>query len=205
VDGGKMSKSLGNFYTLDDLRHRGYTPAEVRYALLSGHYHQPLNFTLHSLDAARAALQKLAKFEKGLREESGNNPAPSHDELASSDGPGPFQSAWDCLLDNLNVPAALGGVFTVIHQTRRSELSGDEVQSLWEGLHFMLDALGIVLPPVKSDEVVEAPDEIKALAEQRWAAKQARDFRTADELRKQIELAGWIIKDSKEGYALLPK
>jgi cysteinyl-tRNA synthetase len=205
VDGGKMSKSLGNFYTLDDLRHRGYTPAEVRYTLLSGHYHQPLNFTLHSLDAARAALQKLARFEKVLHEESGHHPAPSHDALASSGGPGPFQSAWDCLLDNLNVPAALGGVFTVMHQTRRSELSGDEARSLWEGLHFMLDALGILLPPVKEDEVVEAPDEIKALAEQRWAAKQARDFRTADELRKQIELADWIIKDSKEGYTLLPK
>ncbi len=64
VDGGKMSKSLGNLYTLDDLKHRGFTPAEVRYVLVSGHYRQPLNFTLHSLDAARAALMKLAKFEK---------------------------------------------------------------------------------------------------------------------------------------------
>jgi cysteinyl-tRNA synthetase len=205
VDGGKMAKSLGNFYTLDDLQHRGYTPAEVRYTLLSGHYHQPLNFTLHSLDAARAALQKLAKFDKALRDSTSRSAAPGHDDMVKAGSPGVFQSAWDCLLDNLNVPAALGGIFTVMNHTKRSELSSGEVQSLWSGLHFMLDALGIILPPVKEDEVVEAPDSVKALAEQRWLAKQARDFASADDLRKQVELAGWIIKDSKDGYTLVPK
>ncbi len=73
VDGGKMSKSLGNLYTLEDLGTRGYSPAEVRYTLLSGHYGQPLNFTLHSLDASRHALAKLAKFEKaGARRREGS-------------------------------------------------------------------------------------------------------------------------------------
>jgi cysteinyl-tRNA synthetase len=60
VDGGKMSKSLGNLYTLADLEKRGYSAPEVRYVLISGHYRAPLNFTFHSLDAARQALQKLA-------------------------------------------------------------------------------------------------------------------------------------------------
>jgi cysteinyl-tRNA synthetase len=173
--------------------------------LLSGHYHQPLNFTLHSLDAARAALQKLAKFEKALREVVKATAAPTHEALVKSGSAGPFQAAWDSLLDNLNVPGAQGGVFTVMNKTKVAELSPPDAKSMWEGLHFILDALGIDLPPVKEDEVVEAPDEIKALAEQRWTAKQARDFRTADDLRKQIELAGWIVKDSKEGYQLLPK
>ena len=205
VDGGKMSKSLGNLYTLDDLKHRGYTPADVRYTLLSGHYHQPLNFTLHSLDAARAALQKLAKFEKALREKAGASTSLTHDELVKLGNAGPFQSAWNSLLDNLNVPGAQGGVFSVLNKTKVADLTPDDAQAHWEGLHFILDALGIELPPVKEDETAEAPDDIKALAEQRWTAKQARDFRAADELRKQIELAGWIVKDSKEGYTLLPK
>jgi cysteinyl-tRNA synthetase len=205
VDGGKMSKSLSNLYTLDDLKHRGFTAGEVRYVLLSGHYHQPLNFTLHSLDAARAALQKLAKFEKALREAAKGSAAPSHETLVKDGSPGPFQAAWDSLLDNLNVPGAQGVVFSVLNKTKVADLTAADAKSTWQGLHFILDALGIELPPVKADEVVEAPDEIKALAEQRWTAKQARDFRTADELRKQIELAGWIVKDSKEGYVLMPK
>jgi cysteinyl-tRNA synthetase len=205
VDSGKMSKSLKNLYTLDDLKHRGYLPAEVRYVLLSGHYHQPLNFTLHSLDAAHAALQKLAKFEKALADSSGSAAAPSHDQLVEKGNAGAFSAAWESLLDNLNVPGALGSVFTVVNHTKLSALSGTEARTLWEGLHFILDALGIQLPPVKEDEIVEAPDDIKALAEERWTAKQARDFARADELRKQIDLAGWIIKDSKDGYQLFPK
>src|SRR5262249_35583467 len=151
------------------------------------------------------ALQKLAKFEKALREAAKADAAPSHEALTKTGNAGPFQSAWEALLDNLNVPGAQGGVFTVLNKTKVAELSADDAKGSWNGLHFILDALGIELPPVKEDEIVEAPDEIKALAEQRWAAKQSRDFRAADELRKQIELAGWVIKDSKEGYLLLAK
>lgn len=209
VDGGKMSKSLGNLYTLEDLKHRGYSPAEVRYTLLSGHYHQPLNFTLHSLDAARAALQKLAKFEKGLREAAKVEaaPTPTHETLAKQPlEAGAFQASWDALLEDLNVPGALGGVFSLLNKTKPTGLAAAEAKSLWEGLHRVLDALGVVLPAVKEeDSGADVPAEIKALAEQRWTAKQARDFAGADDLRKQIDAAGWVIKDSKEGYVLLPK
>lgn len=208
VDGGKMSKSLGNLYTLEDLKHRGYSPAEVRYTLLSGHYHQPLNFTLHSLDAARAALQKLAKFEKGLREaaKAGSAPAPTHDAMVKQPlEAGAFQASWDALLEDLNVPGALGGVFSLLNKTKLAGLSEAEAKLLWAGLHRVLDALGVELPTVKEEETADVPDEIKALAEQRWTVKQARDFAGADELRKQIDAAGWVIKDSKEGYMLLKK
>ena len=205
VDGGKMSKSLGNLYTLDDLKHRGYSPAEVRYTLLSGHYHQPLNFTLHSLDASRAALQKLAKFEKGLREVAKAGDAPTHAALVKSGTPGAFQASWDSLLEDLNVSGALGGVFSLINKTKVASIPAEDAKALWIGLHFILDALGIQLPEVKEDEAVDAPEEIKALAEQRWNAKKARDFAASDDLRKQVEAAGWLIKDSKEGYTLLPK
>jgi cysteinyl-tRNA synthetase len=69
----------------------------------------------------------------------------------------------------------------------------------------MLRALGIALPPVAEDAAVDVPAEIQALAQQRWDAKQARDWAAADALRKQLEEAGWIIKDSKEGFTVLPK
>ena len=106
VDSGKMSKSLGNLYTLEDLEKRGYLPVEVRYVLISGHYRTPLNFTLHSLDAARQALQKLAKFEKAVREAAALLPG----ELVTGTGPGPLGAAWESLNDVLNsLPGMVSG------------------------------------------------------------------------------------------------
>ncbi len=205
VDGGKMSKSLGNLYTLGDLRDRGFTPAEVRYTLISGHYRQPLNFTLHSLDASRQALQKLAKFEKSLRERGGVSNSAAYGDVLKHGNAGIFQAAWEALLDDLNVPGALGGIFTVVNKTKAASLSADEARAAFMDLHFVLAALGLELPPVKEDEVVDAPAEVKALAEQRWTAKIARDFVAADDLRRQIEALGWIVKDSKDAYVLIPK
>jgi cysteinyl-tRNA synthetase len=199
-----MSKSLGNLYTLDDLKHRGFTPAEVRYTLLSGHYRQPLNFTLHTLDASRQALIKLAKFEQALFAQSGAAARPDYAELKRPAGMGVFQAAWDFLLDDLNVPAALGVVFGAINKTKAADLSAGEATVAGFGLHRVLAAIGIELPTLL-EEAVEVPAEIQALAEQRWLAKQARDWTTADDVRKQLELAGWIIKDNKDGFQVLPK
>lgn len=204
VDGGKMSKSLGNLFTLEDLQKRGYTPAEIRYTLLSGHYRQPLNFTMHSLDASRQALHRFGKFAQALGEKVGATAHPTHEELVKRRNAGAFQPAWELLLEDLNVPGALGQVFTVINKTKVGELTAAQAQELWLDFHFVLDAIGIVPPDIK-EEAVEAPDHIKALAEQRWAAKQAKDWAKADEYRKELEAAGWIIKDSKEGYQLVPK
>lgn len=197
VDGGKMSKSLGNLYTLADLQQRGYTPAEVRYVLISGHYRAPLNFTFHSLDSARQALQKLAKADKAL--------AAISPTLQHSNTPGPFQDAWDTLLNDLNVPGALGGIFGVLNKLKPAAISAEEAAAARNGLHFMLGALGIVLPPVQEEAAADVPADIQALAQQRWDAKQAKDWAAADALRKQLEAAGWLIKDSKEGFTVVPK
>lgn len=197
VDGGKMSKSLGNLYTLEDLAKRGYSAAEVRYVLIYGHYRAPLNFTMHSLDSARQALQKLARADKAL---SAISPTLQH-----SSAPGPFQDAWETLLHDLNVPGALGAVFGTLNKIKPASLATEEASTLRNGLHFMLHALGIVLPPVIEDAAVEVPADIQAFARQRWDAKQAKDWATADALRKQLEAAGWLIKDSKEGFTVVPK
>ncbi len=197
VDGGKMSKSLGNLYTLADLQQRGYSAAEVRYVLISGHYRAPLNFTFHSLDSARQAMQKLAKADKAL---SAISPALQH-----SHTPGPFEDAWDTLLNDLNVPGALGGIFSVLNKLKPAAISADEATAARSGLHFMLKALGLVLPPVQEEATAEVPTDIQALAQQRWDAKQSKDWATADVLRKELEAAGWLIKDSKEGFTVVPK
>ena len=202
VDGGKMSKSLGNLYTLEDLQKRGCTAAEVRYVLIAGHYRAPLNFTFHSLDAARQALHKLGKHEQSLRTKAGATQPPSRGEILAHGKAGVFQPGWDALLDDLNVPGALGGIFSHIKEADHTAADAATARSRWLSLWFMLDALGITLPPPEAEIAEEAPAEIQALAQNRWRAKQARDWPAADALRKQVEAAGWVIKDSKEGFTL---
>lgn len=205
VDGGKMSKSLGNLYTLGDLAERGYSAAEVRYTLISGHYRSPLNFTFHSLDSAKQALQKIAKFSHALSAAASPPPLLSHEELTASGNPGPFQDAWKILNEDLNVPGALGAVFGTLNKTKPATLSSNEALDALHGLQFMLDALGLDIPVQAEESVSEVPPEITGLAEQRWQAKQSKDWPAADALRKQLDEAGWIIKDHKEGYDILPK
>ena len=205
VDGGKMSKSLGNLYTLGDLEARGYTPAEVRYVLVGAHYRQPLNFTFHSLDAARQALQKLAKAERALHHAAGS-PAPlTHNHLIARD-PGPFTEAWTTLNDDLNVPGALGALFATLNKTKPAQLSPSDALAAWTGLHLLLDALGLTLPATADEPAdITLPADVQALAEQRWQAKLARDWATSDALRQQLDAAGWVIKDAKDSYQILPK
>jgi cysteinyl-tRNA synthetase len=196
VDGGKMSKSLGNLYTLEDLQKRGFTAEEVRYVLISGYYSVPLNFTFHSLEAGRQALQKMAKFVKALGEAC-KTEAP----LA----PGPFAGAWETLNRDLNVPGALGDIFGTINKTKPATLSPEEAKQAWTGMHFMLEALGLKLPVLADEAAVDVPAEIAELAEKRWQAKQAKDWPAADAARKELDAAGWIIKDGKDGYQVLRK
>ncbi len=203
VDGGKMSKSLGNLYTLEDLATRGYTPAEVRYVLISGHYSTPLNFTFHTLDSARAALQKLAKHEQSLKQKAGlpAEDVPSHQELVAHGSPGPYAEAWKTLLKDLNVPGALGALFGALKEVEQGAADEGKAKDALLGLHFLLSALGLQLP--KPEAPVAAPAEVVALAERRWQAKLAKDWPLADALRKELEAAGWASKDSKTGYELV--
>ncbi len=205
VDGGKMSKSLGNLYTLGDLEAKGYTAAEVRYVLVGAHYRQPLNFTFHSLDAARQALQKLAKAERALHQAAGS-PAPlTHTDLIARD-PGPFTEAWTTLNDDLNVPGALGALFATLNKTKPAQLTQPDALTAWTGLHLLLDALGLILPAATDEAAaIDIPADITALAEQRWQAKLARDWAAADALRQQLDASGWLIKDAKDSYQILPK
>jgi cysteinyl-tRNA synthetase len=181
VDGKKMSKSLGNLYTLDDLRAKGFSPAAVRYALLSGHPRKQLNFTLDSVHAAEKALATL----RALR-----------DRLPASGGdPTALDGVRLALEDDLNTPASLGALFTRVGQGTTG-LDRATLDSAVDLLGLRLDAA----PP----DTPAAPPEVVALAERRWVAKQARDFATADALRREIAAAGWSMLDRKDGWRLEP-
>ena len=201
VDGGKMSKSLGNMYTLDDLKEKGHGPEIVRYALLSGHYRQPLNFTFSSLESARSALGKLSKAHSFL---GGKNP-PSYEESLAM-GPsvlGPFQRAWEALLDDLNTPKALGALFSAVNNIDPEVLSSNEKEVLQRSFWFVLNALGICLP--KTDAPNDPPAEIKELAEKRLQARLAKNWAEADKHREKLDEAGWLVNDLSTGFELIPK
>jgi cysteinyl-tRNA synthetase len=194
VDGGKMSKSLGNLYTIDDLEKRGFTAMEVRYVLIGGHYRKQLNFTLESLSAAHEALAKIAKGARSLAARAGDEVT-----LSSVDF-GPFQSAWDSLNDDLNTPAALGGIFTGLKAS--TDLQGKDAAAALAGLNRILRALGITLPEASEKESADVPDDVRQLAESRRQARSAKNWAESDRLRDELAKLGWQVKDGKEGYAL---
>ena len=206
VDGGKMSKSLGNLYTLADLAARGHTAMEVRYVLVGAHDRRPLNFTLDSLKDAHAALARLAKAEHALATAAGASGIPPYAELASASAEdGVFAAAWASLRDDLNTPEALGHLFTALKSLKPAALAADDARRHWLAMHRLLAAFGLTLPAANpgSDDL-EIPDDIAALAADRWAARAAKDWARSDALRADLLAAGWIVKDGKESYVLSP-
>ena len=195
VDNQKMSKSLGNFYTLRDLTARGYSGREVRYALLRVHYRVPLNFTFDGMEESRQALTRIDEWLERLREISATT---------SSEAPGApmpnagFQQALD---DDLNISGALGVLFESIRETNRAmdanELGATAAKAWlqwWDEVNraLALDAVEtIVLPP-----------EIETLAEARRLARLAKGWQKSDELRLELNARGWEVRDTKDGQKI---
>ena len=150
----------------------------VRYALLAGHPRKQLNFTLDSLHAAESALTTLRAYWQSLGE-SGKEDA--------------FESVFTALREDLNVPAALGALFTIVNRGPAGIAKGS--------FEKVLSALGLRLElPAKLK--AEIPSTVTALAEKRWAAKKAKDFKAADALRAELTAAGWSMLDGKDSYRL---
>ncbi len=203
VEGRKMSKSLGNLYTLDDVRARGFTPMDLRYALLAGHYRQPLNFTWDSLQAAQSALRRIGQTLSDLAKVAGETlmtaTVPDNDW-------GTFAPVQAALAHNLNTPEALGKLFRAVHDIERrihtGEIHATEAGCRHVHLRRALEVFGF--DPATDLPAATVPADVQALAQQRWAAKQQRDFAQADALRTQLQTAGWIVRDARDSYELVP-
>lgn len=198
VDNAKMSKSLGNLYTLDDLEEKAQATAmEVRYLFISAHYQKQLNFTFDSLHAAREALGKLARGEAELAKAAGQETPPTYKELCKLQEHGVFAPALAALNDDLNTAEGLGQLFKGL---RVAATEGDLLVN-WKGFHAILAALGLTLP---DQETPAAPPEVVALAEKRQEARAAKDWAASDEARDQIKELGWSVKDGPDGFELIP-
>ncbi|MEY5008917.1 MAG: Cysteine--tRNA ligase [Verrucomicrobiota bacterium] len=196
VDGQKMSKSLGNFYTLRDLTGRGYTGREVRYALITVNYRLPCNFTLAGLDAARTALARLDQWTARLTEYSGST-APEPTPLSAAS-----DRFLDLLDDDLNISAALGCLFDLVRDSNKAMDSG----ALSRGQAASLLQAWTRINQVLAFEpyAQEIPAEIAALVEQRAKARASKDWALSDQLRDKIHALGWSLKDTKDGQKLMP-
>jgi cysteinyl-tRNA synthetase len=197
VDGQKMSKSLGNFYTLPDLLKKGYTGREIRYALMRVHYRAPLNFTWEGMEEARQALARLDEWLLRLRETAGDKIDNKNVDLELGQQ---FEEALD---DDLNISAALGFLFESIRETNRAmdrnELDAASAKAWlnwWERVNSVL-ALEI-------ETAVVLPADVAQLAEQRKNARREKNWKRSDELRDQILELGWETRDTKDGQKLAP-
>jgi cysteinyl-tRNA synthetase len=193
VEGKKMSKSLGNFFTLRDLLAKGYNGREIRYLLLTARYRETFNFTLAGLESARASLAKIDECLGKLRELAGDRRSEPDEAVL-----GQFASALD---DDLNVSAAWGVIHEWINNTNRrlAENKMDAAAAAtglatWNKLD---TALGIGLA-----SEVEAPAEIVALLQARQDARKAKDFKRSDAIRDELKAKGWVIEDTPKGPRL---
>ena len=192
VEGQKMSKSLGNFYTLRDVLARGYSGREVRYALMRVHYRAPLNFTWEGMDEAREALRRIDDWLTRLREAA--NVRPSTPKLERRTQVESFAAALD---DDLNISGALGVLFDKIRESNRELDVGALAPAAVESLLSWWKSVDQVL--AISGAYTQVPSEISALVEQRAQARLEKNWRASDELRDRIAAFGWEVRDTKNG------
>ena len=194
VEGKKMSKSLGNFFTLRDLLAKGFTGREVRYLLLTAHYRETFNFTLDGLQGAKSALARIDECVGKLRELAGS-------QTGFAGDPASITPCVKALNDDLNISEAWACVFDWVREIN-SRLANNTLTperaaialGTWE--HFN-SVLGV---GVKAE--AEAPAKITALAAARTEAKKAKDFKRADAIRDELKAKGWVIEDTPKGIKL---
>lgn len=208
VEGEKMSKSAGNFFTLRDLLMKGHKPSSIRFLLASVPYRKQLNFTFDGLKQAAHSVERLRNFKSRLEMgqfASGKNQAIQ--DLAEQTK----KDMRSALEDDLNTAQALGAIFDLVREANtaadRNELRQDDKAPLLEALQ-QFDEVFAVLQDDDAEKMRRfidpssstLPDEeVQRLVDERTAAKKARDFAKADALRKQLADAGILVEDTKDG------
>jgi len=192
VEGSKMAKSSGNFFTLRDLLEKGWSGREVRYALISVHYRGALNFTMEGLGAARTALGRLDAWRERLVATAARE---TQSEAPDEATEGFFVS----LDDDLNISGALAVLFETLRESNRRMDEGNLTPSQARGLLEWLGRVDSVLAMQPDEAVVTLPAEVEALLAERSSARAAKEWKKSDEIRDQIAALGWTVKDTKDG------
>jgi cysteinyl-tRNA synthetase len=214
VEGRKMSKSLGNFYTIRDLLAKGFSGREVRALLLTAHYREQFNFTLEGLQGGRTALGRLDSCALRLQEIAGSAEAEPEGSILEK-----FTAALD---EDLNISAAWGAIFEWVAELNRllaaGELPAPRAAAALQAWRKMDTVLGLGIGRQKlvtlsragpTSEVVllaaadsDVPAEMAALLSERQAARKSKDYKRADAIREELKAKGWVIEDTPKGARL---
>ena len=201
VNGEKMSKSLGNFYTLRDLAGMGWKGREIRWVLIGAHYRRKLNFTLEALGQARETLARFDEFFDRMRsiDREGDG---SEAELAVSTAAAAFSSA---IADDLNISEALAAMFELLRSGNKLADAGGLSKAGAERILGAFRRFDSVIGALEVDAVRcnEVPPDVVQLAEERKAARLAKNFAESDRLRDEIAKLGYVVEDQpKQEYRL---
>nr|MDP9147174.1 class I tRNA ligase family protein [Acidobacteriota bacterium] len=209
VEGEKMSKSLGNFYTLRDLLAKGYKPSALRFSLASVPYRRQLNFTFDGLQQATSSVERLRNFADRLAQ--GKFPAGTHESMGARIGEA--ANEFDAgLSDDLNTARALGAVFEFVREANISMDKNEFRQGDVKAAQQFLARFDQIFALLVNDDAQKlqtlgyaqensgAQDvEIEKLVAERQAARQSRDFAASDRIRKELAGRGIILEDSRDG------
>ncbi|WP_434309236.1 cysteine--tRNA ligase [Hominifimenecus sp. rT4P-3] len=197
IDNKKMSKSLGNFFTVRDIS-ENYDLQVLRFFMLSAHYRSPLNFSADLMEAAKNGLERIVTAAQKLQEEKervAEKPMTA-DEKASVDA---YVEKFDAAMDDdFNTADAISAVFELVKYANTSMAAGigkEFAAYLSQNLEMLCEILGIVTQ--KKEELLDA--DIEALIEERQAARKAKNFARADEIRDQLAEKGILLEDTREG------
>lgn len=190
VEGRKMSKSLGNFYTLRDLIAQGIDPLDVRLTMLGSHYRSVLNFTFDGIKAASTTRKRVQDYIWDLRDRA--EPAPG---MIIE----PFEAA---LADDLHTPRALAELYTFIGDHPVASVSDAQAPLILGALQRANDVIGVWTFDTRPE--VQVPEAVQVIAEVRWEARLAKNWAESDRLRDDLLAMGWVVKDGKDGYTLEP-
>lgn len=198
VEGKKMSKSLGNFFTLRDLIEKGYSPLDVRFYMISAHYRSMFNFTFEALDASVKGRLKIQEFIDDLLVF-----IPKNDSTDISGIQELETKIFDVLAQDLHIPKALSLLFSFINAFDIKSISTEQQHAILELLKKLNTIFNVFRFEILEKETEEIPTFIKELAAQRDQAKRSKDYTLADRLRLQILENGYAINDAPDGYILV--
>ena len=187
VDGGKMSKSLNNIYTLEDLKNKGFSPLDYKMFTFTSHYRNKLNFTWDSLESAKIALSRL--------KEGYNRHAECTEDVSDSVIADYENKFHEAINDDLNMPLAMSIVWEVV----KNPVKSNKFAKL---LNKFDEVLGLNL---SHKEELELPEEIKDILEERKNARANKDWAKSDELRDKLLDLGYVVKDTKNGVEVTLK
>jgi len=194
VDGGKMSKSLGNFYRISDLKNLGFSPECIRFQLLSGHYRTKINFSLDKKQEGDRVVQRINEFFNRLIKLEA-------DQFATDKLPDIYPSFRDRMNDDLDTPRSLAIFFdymkSINTQIDDKTISNDTLGQAWNFLQVFDSIFGFL-----KEQSQDIPSDVQSLVSERQRAREEKDWARSDSIRDDLKSMGWLVVDTPDGQEL---